>query len=214
MVLVGEEIIGRVKSVWVCHLSPLRPMCTHRRVLSLKQNWGHWMVKHLWRFLSKAIFLAFMLSGRSVLFLIISVSSPWLISSHVYYSFTLPSACGVPVPVRLLTMIYESSHFCTQIIVTKSINSLRCGAKCLKYHTAGWRWGIYKEQIIVQPFPVPQSSLTSAAFLSHWATAPVMSHIPTPPPRHSTSRSLAWILAAFCRHVLRDHINWIQRSPC
>ena len=144
----------------------------------------------------------------------ISVSSPWLISSHVYYSFTLPSACGVPVPVRLLTMIYESSHFCTQIMVTKSINSLRCGAECLKYHTAGWRWGIYKEQIIVQPFPVPQSSLTSAAFLSHWATAPVMSHIPTPPPRHSTSRSLAWILPAFCRHVLRDHINWIQRSPC
>ena len=26
----------------------------------------------------------------------ISLSSPWLISSHVYYSFTLPRACGVP----------------------------------------------------------------------------------------------------------------------
>ena len=198
--------------MWVCHPSAVRPMCIHRRVFSRKQTWGHWMFKYLWRFLSKVIFLAFMLSGRSVLFLIlVSPLHGWF--QAMFITALLYPGLAV-CPVRLLTMIYESSHFCTQIMVTKSINSPRCGEECLKYDTASWRWGLYKEQIIVQPFPVPQSPLTSAAFLSHWATAPVMNHIPTPPPRHSTSHSLAWILAAFCRHVLTDHMNWIQRSPC
>lgn len=148
------------------------------------------MFKNLWRFLSKVIFLAFMLSGRPVLLLIlVSPLQGWF--QAMFIVALIYPVLGCASPCVLLTMIYESSHFCTQIMVTKSINSLRCGAECLKYHTASWRWGIYKEQIIVQPSPVPQSSLTSAAFLRHWATAPVMSHIPTPP--HVTPRATPWL---------------------
>lgn len=111
------------------------------------------------------------------------------------------------IPVRFLTMIYGNSHFCTQIMVDQiHIFSQMRSAEPLKYHIARGERDISKQQIIVQQFPVPQPPLTSAAFLSDWPTAPVMSHMPTPPPRSSISHSLAWILASFCH--TEDHVDW------
>lgn len=74
-------------------------------------------------------------------------------------------------------------------MVTKSINSLRCGAECLKYHTASWRWGIYKEQIIVvNHFLCSEFSDLSCFFkaLSHSSCYEPHSHTS---PRHSTGHS-------------------------
>lgn len=194
MVLVGEGIMGEWEVCGCAIRSTSRPVCTHRRVFT-PVKLGPLNVQKFMKISFKVIFLAFMLSGRPVLFVNISLlSSPGLISSHVYCSFNLPSAGVCPVPVRLLTMIYIGAVISAHKSWWWSINSLRCGAECLKYHTASWRWGIYKGADYCTTISCASEFSDLSCFLRHWATA-LLWAIPTPP-HVLTGRSLAWILAA------------------
>ena len=175
------------------------PMCTHIR--APEQNRAYWVLIHLWRFLSEVIFLAFVLSGRSILFLILVCPfDGWIQAMLIIAYFT--QQLWRANPVRLLTVIYGDSHFCTQIMVDQiHVFSQVWGRASEIPHSkqeGHWQVAHYCTTISCAP-----ASSDLGAFLSHWSTAPVMGHIPTPPPHSSTSHSPACILAAVSRTALQ-----------
>lgn len=199
--------------MWVCHRSTSRPVCTHRRVFTQKQNWGHLMFKNLWRFLSKVIFLAFMLSGRPVLLLIlVSPLQGWFQAMFIVALIYPVLGCASPcktVDNDLWEQSFLHTNHGDQVHKFPQVWGRVSEIPHSKLEVGHLQGADYCTTISCASEFSDLSCFFKA--LSHSSCYEPHSHTS---PRHSTGRSLAWILAAFCRHALTDHINWIQRSPC
>lgn len=168
------------------------------------------MFKNLWRFLSKVIFLAFMLSGRPVLLLIlVSPLQGWF--QAMFIVALIYPVLGV-VPVRYWQWSYWEQSFLHTNHGDQVHKFPQVQRQSVWNTTQQAGGGAFTRQIIVQPFPVPQSSLTSAAFkaLSHSSCYEPHSHTP-----HVLPRAAPWLGSLYLLSPrLNRSINWIQRSPC
>lgn len=137
MLLAGE---GFIREWEMCGCAICPPLLLGVSISVYKSQKKKKRLKHLWRLFLKGTFLAFMLLGRSVLYLNIILSFWWLNSNCAYYSWLLIVSGRVPIVWNYWQWSMATIISVHKLWLTKSIYSLRCGAEPLKYHSE-WEVG-------------------------------------------------------------------------